>query len=108
MDRPLRRRTTASLVMATGLLSTLAAGCAPLANTPAQDLAWNRWAACHAQVSGTAIRNVRSDGRISFWYTGPEDRRAMLDCIRLAANGGPALPEPIADLQECSGTGGGI
>jgi hypothetical protein len=107
--RPSRRwRATSSLVIATAALLALAAGCAPLSNTPAQDLAWNRWTLCHPQATGTQIRIVRSDGRISFWYTGPEDRRAMVDCIRLAAKDGPALPEPIADLQECSGTGGGM
>lgn len=94
--------------MATAALWALAAGCAPLSNTPAQDLAWSRWTLCHPQATGTQIRIVQLDGRISFWYTGPEDRRAMVDCIRFAAKDGPALPEPIADLQECSGAGGGM
>ena len=92
-----RRRATAALVVASSVLSLLAAGCASLANTPAQDIAWNRWSVCHSQVAGTEIRTVQLDGRILFWYAGPGDRQAMLDCLRRAANAGPALPEPIGE-----------
>ena len=97
----------ASLVMTTATLSMLTAGCASLANTPAQDVAWGRWTACHPQAPGTEIRMVRLDGRISFWYEGLADRRAILDCVRLAAKDGPALPEPVSEARECSGGAGG-
>jgi hypothetical protein len=91
-----RRRATTALVIATTALSLLANGCASLANTPAQDVAWNRWGICQTQATGTAIRNVHLDGRIVFWYFGPGDRQVMLDCLRRAADTGRALPEPIA------------
>ena len=92
-----QRRATTALVIATSALSLLANGCASLVNTPAQDLAWTRWRICQTQATGTEIRTVQLDGRIAFWYYGPGDRQAMLDCLRRASNTGPALPEPIAD-----------
>jgi hypothetical protein len=91
-----QRRATTALVITT-VLSLLANGCASLVNTPAQDVAWNRWRICQTQATGTEIRNVQLDGRIVFWYYGPRDRQVMLDCLRRAANTGLALPEPIAD-----------
>lgn len=94
---PHQRCATAALVIATTALSLLAGGCASLANTPAQDLAWSRWNICHTQATGTEIRNVELDGRISFWHYGPGDRQAMLECLRQAAHTGPALPEPVAE-----------
>lgn len=94
---PHQRCVTTALVIATTVLSLLAGGCASLVNTPAQDVAWSRWSICHTQATGTEIRNVQSDGRIAFWYYGPGDRQAMLDCLRQAASTGLALPEPIAD-----------
>ena len=55
-------RATTALVIATAALSLLANGCASLVNTPAQDVAWNRWKICHTQATGTEIRN-RAIGR---------------------------------------------
>ena len=91
-----QRRATTALVITT-VLSLLANGCASLVNTPAQNVAWNRWRICQTQATGTEIRNVQPDGRIVFWYYGPRDRQVMLDCLRRAATTGLALPEPIAD-----------
>ena len=94
---PHQRRATTGLIVATTALSLLGAGCASLANTPAQDVAWSRWRICQAQARGTEIRNVQLDGRISFWYYSGGDRQTMLDCLRQAASTGPALPEPIGE-----------
>jgi hypothetical protein len=94
---PDQRAASTALVIATTALSLLAGGCASLVNTPAQDVAWSRWRICHTPASGTEIRNVQLDGRITFWYYGPGDRQVMLDCLRQAAGAGVALPEPIAD-----------
>ena len=102
-----RQRSRTSLVMTVATLSLLTAGCASLANTPAQELAWSRWTACHPQAPGTDIRMVRLDGRISFRYEGLADRGAMLDCVRLAAKDGLTLPEPVSEPRECSGGLGG-
>ena len=91
------RRREGRRLMIAAPLGLLVAACASLVNTPAQELAWTRWTACHAQVSGTRIRIVQADGRISFWSYGPGDRQAMLECLRYAAKEGPTLPEPVSD-----------
>ena len=105
----LRRRRCARvpLLITTGVLLVLTGGCASLANTPAQDLAWSRWAACRARVSGAEVNRIQSDGRIAFWASGPSDAQAMLECLRRAAMDGPVLPEPIFDLRPGGGGGGG-
>ena len=86
----------------------LTAGCAALANTPAQDSAWSRWTTCHAQITGTDIKTVGLDGRISFWYTAIGDNQTMLTCLRQAAKDGLALPEPISEPRTGGGGGGGM
>ena len=67
--------------------------CAAVKNTPAQDEAWRRWAACQSQVRGVDIQNVQLDGRISFSATGVFQGQSMLDCLARARTNGPALPE---------------
>ena len=87
------------VVLAPTALGLLMAACASLHNTPAQDLAWNRWTACHIQISGTDIRTVLLDGRISFWSDGPADGLSMVDCLAQAGKNGPALPEPLSEIR---------
>ena len=85
-------------------LALLMAGCAALKNTPAQDEAWSRWAGCRSQVTGPDIKIVQLDGRISFWSNGPDDGRAMLDCLVRAGKNGPALPEAIYEIRPRGGS----
>jgi hypothetical protein len=73
-----QRRARTALVIATTALLLLANGCASLVNTPAQDVAWNRWRTCQTEATGTEIRTVQLDGRIVFWYFGPGDRQPCL------------------------------
>jgi len=87
------------VVVVPAALGLLMAACASLHNTPAQDLAWNRWTACRIQISGTDIRTVQLDGRISFWSNGPADGLSMVDCLAQAGKNGPALPEPISEIR---------
>jgi hypothetical protein len=82
-----------SLIPAAGALSALISGCASLANTPEQDLAWSRWAICRTQVPGADVRRVQTDGRIFFWFSGPADAQGMVACLRQAGKDGPALPD---------------
>lgn len=104
---PRPRRVPTPLIATTALILLLAAGCASLANTPAQELAWSRWAACHAQVAGSDLKTIQTDGRIVFWYSGPGDGQAMLACLRSAASSGDNLPEPLSELRQGGGGGGG-
>ena len=87
------------VVVVAAALALLMAACASLHNTPAQDLAWDRWTACHNQISGTDIRTVGLDGRISFWSIGTADGLSMLDCLAKGGKNGPALPEPISEIR---------
>ncbi len=98
--------TRASLVGAMVGSLALAAGCASLVDTSAQELARSRWTVCHARVTGTELDTVQRDGRISFWYSGAGESQTMLECLREAAKMGPDLPEPIAQLRP-GGSGGG-
>ena len=100
--------TGASLVRGMVGSLALAAGCVSLVDTPAQELARNRWTVCHARVTGTELNTVQRDGRISFWYSGAGESQTMLECLREAAKMGPDLPEPIAQRRpDGSGGGGG-
>ena len=82
----------------------LLAACASFQDTPAQDLAWSRWTACRAQITGVDVRTVDLDGRISFWCDGTGDGFAMRDCLRQASKGGPMLPEAIFDVRPKGGS----
>jgi hypothetical protein len=96
-----------SRTLTAGVLLLLVSSCASLANTPAQDLALSRWSACSARVTGAQLRRVQTDGRIYFWYSGPGDAEAMLECFKQASKDGPALPDPIPDPRPGGGAGGG-
>lgn len=77
-------------------LCMLLSGCAGASNTPAQDLAYNRWGQCNARAPDARLREVEGDGRIWFRYVSAGDRAVMLECLAEVAQGGPALPEPRA------------
>ena len=63
------------------------------ANTPAQDLAYARWATC--SVAYTQLERVLLDGRIVFLSTSPSDTQAVLQCLHAAGQTGPRLPDPV-------------
>jgi hypothetical protein len=75
------------------IVALLMVACSTVTNTPAQDEAWRRWEACRSQVTGSDIRNVQLDGRITFWANGAFQGRSMLDCLARAGKNGPSLPE---------------
>ncbi len=81
-----RRGLSARRILVWSSLSVplLAVGCASLPNTPAQDLAWERWRKCGG-VAAVRIEEVRPNGQISYWYKGPADRRAFDECHRTLA-----------------------
>jgi hypothetical protein len=45
------------------VLAILGAGCATSGNTPAQNLAWERWGACN-HVGTISLERVEQDGRL--------------------------------------------
>ena len=92
MPTPLAPR---PLALATLLL---AAGCAGLANTPAQERAVGRWEGCRAAAPPAQLARVDPDGRLRVEVSSAFDRARVLDCLRpgVAADG---LPEPAVTLR---------
>jgi hypothetical protein len=64
------------------------------ANSPAQDLAYARWAQCSAPY--TQLERVLVDGRIVFLSTNPADTQTVLQCLYAAGQTGPRLPDPVS------------
>ena len=83
----LRRRVRAVFVFAFFL------GACAIANTPQQDLAYARWAKCNS--TSATLDRVSLDGGITFRYTGPGDREAIVQCFAEAGRTGQPLPEPV-------------
>src|ERR687892_2000417 len=72
----------------------LALGACAIANTPQQDLAYERWARCNSPF--VQLDRVDVDGRISFMFSNSSTRQEVLQCLAEAGRAGPALPEPRA------------
>jgi hypothetical protein len=72
----------------------LALGACATANTPQQNLAYERWAKC--AVAYVQLERVGVDGRITFEFSNSADRLRVAQCLAEAGRGGPPLPEPIA------------
>jgi hypothetical protein len=71
----------------------VAAGACATANTPQQELAYERWAGCGTGF--VQLDRVDLDGRIRFTFTDSAGRRAVLECLADAGRTGPPLPEPL-------------
>jgi hypothetical protein len=81
---PIRVAACVGLVVAVGACAT--------ANTPQQDLAYERWAKCGTGF--VQLDRVDLDGRILFTYTDSSGRQTVLGCLAEAGRTGPPLPEP--------------
>jgi hypothetical protein len=68
-------------------------GACAVANTPQQDLAYERWAKCNVPL--VQLERVAPDGQITFEFSGPAARREILQCLADANRTGPRLPEPL-------------
>ncbi len=74
---------------------TVALGaCATAANTPQQNLAYERWARCKSAY--VQIEQISLDGRITFQFSNSADRNAVVQCLTEAGRGGSPLPEPLS------------
>ena len=69
-------------------------GACATANTPQQDLAWDRWVKCKSPYAN--LLAVDLDGRITFRFTNSGERREIFQCLANAGGAGPPLPEPVA------------
>jgi hypothetical protein len=78
-----RKETMRPIVVSLLMVVITAAGCATARNTPAQDLAWERWKACD-RFSTIALDRIDLDGRLV--VTGYEHEAApFTSCVREAA-----------------------
>ena len=68
-------------------------GACATANTPQQDLAYERWAKCNSSFP-VVLERVDLDGRITFWLSNARSQE-VLQCLTTANRTGPVLPEPL-------------
>jgi hypothetical protein len=105
-----RRKIMRSIVLGLLVLMVMATGCATAGNTPAQELAWERWGACN-HFSTITLDRVDQDGRIV--VTGYQaDGASFVMCVREAAaaqirRGVTPVPQSVVLVknQECQGGG---
>ena len=68
------------IVLGLVLVTAASSGCATAGNTPAQDLAWERWRACD-RFSTISLDRIELDGRLI--VTGYEsEAQAFTTCVR--------------------------
>jgi hypothetical protein len=72
----------------------LALGACATANTPQQNLAYERWARCSSPY--VQLERVELDGGIVFMVSDATGRQDVLQCLAEAGRTGPALPPPRA------------
>lgn len=85
-------------------VGALVSGCAALQNTPAQEVAYERWRACAPPSSAAVeIQRIDVDGRIRFWYVVELEGRAVVECLDRAGRGAANLPEPVGVLRPRGG-----
>jgi hypothetical protein len=72
----------------------LVLGACVTANSPQQDLAYERWARCAPPY--TQIERVDVDGRITFLFSNSATRQDVEQCLAEAGRAGSALPAPRA------------
>ena len=64
------------------------------ANTPQQNLAYERWAKCRSPF--VQLERVDLDGRVTFRFSDASGRQEVFACFAEAGRVGPPLPEPRA------------
>ena len=66
-------------------IALVLSGCAHFQNTPAQDLALERWEMCKHAGSDVRLSQIRENGQILFRYRGPSNHAAVVNCLSEAA-----------------------
>jgi hypothetical protein len=70
------------LALAVALAVTFA-GCARMANTPQQEMAWRAWKQqCEASFPTVKLERVYADGSTSFSAPSPDALQAAHECMR--------------------------
>ena len=93
------------------LMMATAAGCAAARNTPAQELAWERWGACN-RFSTITLDRIELDGRLV--VNGYEvDGARFSACVREAADdqirrGAAPVPQAVVLVKNYGCQGGAM
>ncbi len=93
------------------MLATAAAGCAGARNTPAQDLAWERWGACN-RFPTIAFERIELDGRLVVGAY-EVDGAPFAACVREAADeqlrrGAAPVPQAVVLVKNYGCYGGAM
>ncbi|MGH9365353.1 MAG: hypothetical protein ACRD1B_08845 [Thermoanaerobaculia bacterium] len=92
------------------VLVVLVAGCATSGNTPAQDLAWERWGACN-HFNTIALDRVDQDGRLVVTAY-QVDGTLFAACVETAAANqarrGAAVPQAVVLVKDYGCQGGAM
>jgi hypothetical protein len=75
------------------LALSLALGACAVANTPQQNLAYERWAKCNSAYA--QLERVDLDGRITVRISNESTRQEVFQCLAEAGRTGPPLPPPV-------------
>jgi len=86
-------RTTRDRLLRSAVGFAVLLGACATANTPQQDLAYERWGKCNAPY--VQLQWIDLDGRITFRYSTEGARQDVLQCLADAGRGGPPLPEAV-------------
>ena len=93
------------------MLVAAAAGCAAARNTPAQDLAWERWGTCN-HFSTISFERIELDGRLVVAAYEVDGAR-FAACVRRAADdqirrGAVSVPQAVVLVKNYSCQGGAM
>ena len=93
------------------LMVATAAGCAAARNTPAQDLAWERWGACN-HLSTITFERIELDGRLVVGAYEVDGAR-LAACVREAADdqirrGAAPMPQEVVLVKNYGCQGGAM
>jgi hypothetical protein len=98
-------------IVLVALAILMAAGCATSGNTPAQELAWERWGACN-RFPTIAFERIEMDGRlvVGAWEV---DGAPFAACVRGAADeqirrGAAPVPQAVVLVKNYGCHGGSM
>jgi hypothetical protein len=75
------------------LALSLTLGACAVANTPQQNLAYERWAKCNTAYAN--LQYVDLDGQMTVRISNTSTAQDVSQCLAEAGRGGPPLPPPV-------------
>ena len=92
------------------VLMMMATGCATAGNTPAQELAWERWGACN-HFSTITLDRVDQDGRIvvlAYQVDGGPFSACVQEAAAAQVRRGAAMPQTVVLVRNYGCLGGAM